>query len=84
MDWDTWNKEYGNTQIEKWRDGINLRIATDTEIREYTSTRLYEYTELHRNSFSWDVWTCFWEDFNYFTAKDFARLGLYYLKELRE
>ena len=76
MDWDT--------QIEKWRDGIDLRIATDTEIREYASMRLYEYTELHRNSFSWDVWTCFWEDFNYFTAKDFARLGLYHLKELRE
>ncbi|KAH8743192.1 hypothetical protein F5882DRAFT_500444 [Hyaloscypha sp. PMI_1271] len=46
--------------------------------------RLYEYIELYRNSFSWDVWTCFWEDFNYFIAKDFARLGLYYLKELRE
>jgi hypothetical protein len=46
--------------------------------------RLYEYIELHRNSFSWDVWTCFWEDFNYFIAKDFARLGLYHLKELRE
>jgi hypothetical protein len=31
-----------------------------------------------------DIWVFFYEDFNYFTTKDFDWLGYYYLKELRK
>jgi hypothetical protein len=86
MDWDTWNQQYGREQIQKWRNGINLRIATDSEIQEYTSTKLYEYMECDRDSYgaSNDIWVFFYEDFNYFTTKDFDRLGQCHLKELRK
>ncbi|PMD12120.1 hypothetical protein NA56DRAFT_38128 [Hyaloscypha hepaticicola] len=40
--WETWNKQDGEAQIEKWESGIDLKLATDTEIREYTDTKLYE------------------------------------------
>ena len=33
---------------------------------------------------SYDTWFFFYEDFNYFTTKDFDRLGQYHLKELRK
>jgi len=85
MDWNTWDKQYGEAQIEKWRDGIDLRTATDSEIQEYTSTKLYEYMECDRAGYgkSYGTWFYFYEDFSYFTAKDFDRLGQYYLEELR-
>jgi hypothetical protein len=84
MDWDTWNQQYGREQIQKWRSAIDLRIATDSEIQEYTSAKLYEYMEYNREGYGYDSWFFFYEDFSYFTAKDFNRLGQYHLKELRK
>jgi hypothetical protein len=40
--------------------------------------------ECDRNGYGYDTWFFFYEDFNYFIAKDFDRLGQYHLKELRE
>jgi len=42
--------------------------------------------ECDRDSYraSYDTWFFFYEDFNYFTTKDFDRLGQYHLKELRK
>jgi hypothetical protein len=84
--WDTWDKEYGEAQMTKWRDRIDLWTATDSKIQEYTSTKLYEYMECDRGGYgiSYDTWLFFYEDFNYFTTEDFNRLGQYHLKELRK
>jgi hypothetical protein len=81
--WDTWDKQYGEAQIEKWMNGIDLRTATDSEIQEYTSTKVYEYMDCNRRGYGYDTWIFFWEDFNCFTTKDFDRLGQNYRKELR-
>jgi hypothetical protein len=83
MDWDTWNQQYGREQIQKWRSPIDLRIATDSEIQEYTSAKLYEYMECNHEGYSYDTWFFFYEDFNYFTTEDFGRLTQHHLKELR-
>jgi hypothetical protein len=84
MDWDTWNQQYGREQIQKWRSAIDLRTATDSEIQAYTSAKLYEYMECNREGYGYDSWFFFYEDFSYFTAKDFNQLGQYHLKELRK
>jgi hypothetical protein len=81
--WDTWDKQYGEAQIEKWINGIDLRTAIDSEIQEYASTKLYEYMDCNRRGYGYDTWFFFWEDFNHFITKDFDRLGQNYLKELR-
>ena len=61
----------------KWRDRIDLRIATDSKIREYISAKLYEYMEYDYSSHrtSYDTWLFFYKDFSYFIAKGFNRLG---------
>jgi hypothetical protein len=48
----------------------------DSEIQEYTSTKLYEYMECDCSSYgtSYDTWFFFYEDFNSFITKDFSRL----------
>jgi hypothetical protein len=86
MDWDIWNQQYGKEQIQKWRNGIDLRITTDSEIQEYTSTKLYKYMECDYDSYraSNNIWVFFYKDFNYFTTKDFDQLRQYYLKKLRK
>jgi hypothetical protein len=84
MDWDTWNQQYRREQIQKWRNRIDLRIATDRKIQEYTSAKLYEYMECDCDGYGYNIWFFFYEDFNYFTAKDFNRLGQHHLKELRK
>jgi hypothetical protein len=84
MDWDTWNQQYGREQIQKWRSPIDLRTATDSEIQEYTGAKIYEYMECNHEGYDYDSWFFFYEDFSYFTAKDFNRLGQHHLKELRK
>jgi hypothetical protein len=36
------------------------------------------------DGYGYNIWFFFYEDFNYFTAKDFNRLGQHHLKELRK
>ena len=40
--------------------------------------------EYNREGYGYDSWFFFYEDFSYFTAKDFNRLGQHHLKELRK
>jgi len=40
--------------------------------------------ECNREGYGYDTWFFFYEDFNYFTTKDFGRLGQHHLKGLRK
>jgi hypothetical protein len=40
--------------------------------------------ECNYEDYGYNTWFFFYEDFSYFIAKDFNRLGQYHLKELRE
>ena len=62
------------TWIEKYRGGIDTTTATPTELGEYVTTRLHEYTEYQ--CVDLDLWASYKEDFEGWRQGDFKKLRI--------